>query len=392
MTAPRRTLWTLLVVALVAVAVAAVGLRALRAPTPAGSAGQEKPAVVEVPAAQARVGAIRTVRELPATAEPTRLARLASPAEGPVTRLLVREGDVVKAAQLLVVIGRSRTARARLFADREELRKVQDELDRVERLVAKGALAGELVDRARADVERAKAMVEGGEEAASDYQIRAPWPGIVSEVLVQEGNYVAPRAVLLEIFDPASMVLRLSLPESLSFAIAEGAAAQARFDAWAGKELGGRVSRLFPELDRKLRTRTIELELDEPASLAPGMFARVRLTTAELPSALLVPSTAVLTTPAQEKVVFVVVDGVAHRRLVTLGLEDESRSQIASGIEPGELVVTGGHAKITEGTRVQIKSPPSPAKGSSSPSESAPSSLAPTATPLGSTGSAGRRP
>ena len=246
---------TVIVVVLVSAAVIGF-LRFGGRQSPPATAQKAAQSAVEVNTAMARVEGMRSFRELAATVEPTRLARLASPAEGPVARLLVREGDLVKSGQLLVVIGRSRTTQARLSSDREELRKVQDEFERIDRLVAKGAVPGELLDKAKADLERAKAMVEAGEEVVSDYQIRAPWSGVVSQVLVQEGNYVSPRAILLEVFDPASLVLRIALPESISAVVQRGADALVRFDAFPAKEVAGKITRVFPELDRRLRTRS----------------------------------------------------------------------------------------------------------------------------------------
>jgi len=254
-----------------------------------------------------------------------------------------------------VVIGRNRTTRAKLLSDREELRRLQDEFERVERLVAKGAVAGEMLDKARADLERAKAVVEAGEEVTADFQIRAPWAGVVSQVLVEEGNYVAPRAVLLEIFDPASLVVRIALPEAIALKVQRGAEARVRFDALPDEEAVGTVTRLYPELDRKLRMRIAEIGLDDPKTLAPGMFARVRLTVETVPAAVVVPAAAVFTTPKQAQALFVVEGEVAHLRVVEVGIEDQGRLQIASGLQPGETVVISGQPKLKDGARIRIK-------------------------------------
>jgi len=357
-----HAVWTVIVVVAVVAAVAAGASllgRQGRKPETGKAPATGGSSAAEVRVAKAQVETIRAFRELAATVEPTRVARLASPAEGPVVRLVVREGDAVKSGQLLVVIGRARTTQARLTSDREELRKVQDEFERVERLVAKGAVPGELLDKARADLERTKAMVEAGEELAADFQVRAPWPGVVSQVLVQEGNYVAPRTVLLEVFDPASLVLRVALPESISAVVQRGAEAKVDFDALPKKEVAGKVTRLFPELDRRLRTRIAEIGVEDLAPLSPGMFARVRLVVETARDAVVVPAAAVVTTPKQEKAFYVVEDGVAHLRIGALGLEDRGRVQVVSGLAVGEQVVVGGQQKLKDGAKVQVK-PESP--------------------------------
>jgi len=325
MTSRKHTIWTAVVIVVVLAVIAGVVLLGRQSGQLPVAIKKSDGLAIEVRVAKAKTDTIRRVRELAATVEPTRMARLASPAEGPVDRLLVREGDHVKSGQLLVVIGRNRTTRAKLLSDREELRRLQDEFERVERLVAKGAVAGEMLDKARADLERAKAVVEAGEEVTADFQIRAPWAGVVSQVLVEEGNYVAPRAVLLEIFDPASLVARIALPEAIALKVQRGAEARVRFDALPDEEAVGTVTRLYPELDRKLRMRIAEIGLDDPKTLAPGMFARVRLTVETVPAAVVVPAAAVFTTPKQAQALFVVEGEVAHLRFVEVGIEDQGR-------------------------------------------------------------------
>lgn len=354
MTHHRHTAVTILVIVAVA-AVVGVGVSGLRRTTKAVTAKKQDDSVAEVRVTEARRDTVRSHREFAATVEPTRLARLASPAEGPIVRLLVREGDEVESGRQLVVIGRSRATQARLVSDREELRTVQDDFERIERLVAKGALPGELLDKAKADLERAKATVEAGEEAASDFEIRAPWRGVVSRVLVQEGNYVAPRTVLVEMFDPESLVLRLALPEAVSFKVQRGAEAHVQFDALPNDEVTGRVTRVYPELDRQLRMRTIEVSVDRVGALAPGLFARVRLLVEQVPDAVVIPAVAVVTTSAQESALFVVTDDLARQRVVRIGVAEGERVQIISGVAVGEKVVIGGHQKLRDGSPVRIK-------------------------------------
>ena len=231
-----------------------------------------------------------------------------------------------------------------------------DEFERTERLVTKGAVPGELLDKAKADLERAKSLVEAGEETVSDYQVRAPWPGVVSQVLVQEGNYVSPRAILIEVFDPTSLVLRIALPESVSAVVRRGAEAQVRFDAFPAREVPGTVTRVFPDVDRRLRTRIAGLEVEDPGgTLSPGMFARVRLAVATVREAVVVPAAAVVTTAKLEKAFYVVAEGVVHLRLGQVGIEEGNRVQVLSGLSAGEQVVVAGQQKLKDGARVQVK-------------------------------------
>jgi len=306
---------------------------------------------------------ISRILELTGSVEPVRVARLASPAEGPVQNLKAREGDRVKAGDVLLSIGRKEAADAWLVSAREEVRKEAQELKRVEQLVEKGALPGEQLDHAKSTYERARAQLIKAEESTGDYQVTVPWDGIVSRVLVTDGNYVSPRAPLVEIFDPASLVIRFAVPEAEAAAIQQGMGIAVTLDAFRGKEYQGKISRVYPELDRRTRTRTVEVELTEPVALVPGMFARARLPLQTVKDAVVVSADAVIVTPKGERVAYVIEDGKAVQRKVTTGIEEGGKVQIVSGLKPGETLVVAGNEKLKDGAAVRVQETGKPSAG-----------------------------
>jgi membrane fusion protein (multidrug efflux system) len=287
------------------------------------------------------------------TIEPTIVAGLASQAEGPVLECRVREGDQVQAGEQLLHIGRKLSADAAQAAAREELRRQEQDFRRIESLLASNAVAREQFDTARAALERARAALALAEQASNDYSIRAPWAGVVSRVRVADGNYVAPRTPLVDLYDPTSLVLRFSVPEDHAFALATGGRVQVTFDALAGRAFTLEIIRAYPELDRRLRTRSFEAALPVDATFAPGMFARIRAVLEEQSAALTIPAEAVLgdgTTPF----VFVVDQDKAIRRTVETGFEQDGRVLIRSGLQTGERVIVGGIERVKDGSAVRL--------------------------------------
>jgi membrane fusion protein (multidrug efflux system) len=177
----------------------------------------------------------------------------------------------------------------------------------------------------------------------------------------------AMKSPLLELADLSSLVVRVAVPEAHAAEVRDGMPAVVRLDAVPGKTFPGKVARAYPGLDQRMRTRTVELTLDGPAALMPGMFARVRLVIESVPGALVIPREAVTVTPAGGQVVFVVEDGKAAQRRVTTGIEEAGQVQILSGLKTGEKVVVAGHEKLKDGAAVRLpeggKSPVAPDKG-----------------------------
>lgn len=288
------------------------------------------------------------------TVEPTIVAGLASQAEGPVLGFRVREGDRVAAGQELLRIGRQLSADAAQASAREELRRQEQEFQRITVLVEEKAIAGDQLDAARAALERARAALVQAEQASSDYSIRAPWAGIVSRVRVADGNYVAPRTPLVDLYDPASLVLRFAVPEDQAFAIAVGGRVQATFDALPGRQLALEIIRAYPELDRQLRTRSFEAALPRDATFAPGMFARIRAVLEEHPAALTVPIEAVLGN-GEDRFVFLLADGKAERRPVEPGFEQDGRVWVRTGLTAGDQVIVRGIERVKDGAPVRLE-------------------------------------
>lgn len=286
--------------------------------------------------------------------EPVKVARMASPAEGPIMACSVREGDTVKKGQVLVRVGRSRIAETGLIAAREEQRRQELEFRRVEQLVKSGSLSGDQMDAARSNLRRAEAQVAAMETGADDYAIETPWAGVVSRVWISEGNYVAPRTPLVELYDPASLVVRMAVPEQQVLAVGADQSVQITLDAYPEKRFSGRITRVYPELERTSRTVTVEAVLDTDIRLLSGMFARVDVVVETVKDALVVPENALLVLPDGETVVFVLDGEKAMRRKVQSGLEAGGFIAITSGIAAGETVVTRGHEALKDSATVKI--------------------------------------
>ena len=259
------------------------------------------------------------IETLTGAVTPTRKAKLASPGEGPVESCavrtcMVREGDQVQKGQILLQISRNKAAQAQLTAAEQALKEQESELQRITQLVQGGAVPGAQLDGVRSKYENAKAQLAKAMESAQDYLIAAPWTGIVSKVFVTEGDYVAPRAPLIEIFDPASLVVQFSVPEAQSTEINRNMPVQVQLDAHPGKNFQGTVSRIFPQLDDRTRTRNVEATLSEPVALLPGMFARIRVVLVSIPDAVTAPAYSLVATPNGGHSAFVVEDGKAVRR------------------------------------------------------------------------------
>jgi len=286
--------------------------------------------------------------------EPVKTAIMASPAEGPIVHCSVREGDRIKTGDLLVQVGRRQIAAADLEAAREELSRLETEFSRIQKLIKSGSVPGDQLDLVRSNLKRAEAQVTVLETEADDYEIHAPWPGLVSKVWVSEGNYVVPRTPLVEIYDPSGLVVRLNIPEQHALSIRNGIIVAVTLDAHPGKVFSAEISRIFPELDRRTRTITVEAKLRENIELLSGMFARVKIPVNKIENAKVIPQSALLARVDGTFVVWKVKSGIVQPITVKVLLEANGEIAIEGDLQVGETVVIRGNESLRAGAKVKV--------------------------------------
>jgi len=337
----------------------ALGLACLLAAGACGSADPvAEPAKVGEKAAPVRVetvkrGPLALTFALTGSVEAGRIAQLASPAEGPICCTKVREGDIVSKGQTLLKLGRREGVAALETSLNEDLKKEEDNLTRTRRLVEIGALPGEDLDIATAAALRARAQLAKAQETSQDYAVVAPWPGIVSKLKVRDGDFVAPRAPLVEIYDPTSLMVKVAVPEQEAAGLSLGMRAEIELDAYPGQTYAGSITRLYPYLDGHTRTRTTEITLTDPPVLLPGMFARVKLVKETIADAVTVPAYSLVAAPGGGYAAFVAQDGKAVQRTVQTGIEVEGRVRVLAGLEAGDRLIIAGQEKLKDGAAVK---------------------------------------
>ncbi len=239
---------------------------------------------------------------------------------------------------------------------REKMEVAEAELAAAEetlRMLRAGPTATEIAVQ-EAAVKEASARLALAEAHLAECVIAAPFDGKVTRVHVRPGDLAVPRSPLIEMYAPASIVVRFSVPEGSAAALRPGLGLEATFDALPGRPFPAEVVRVYPQLDPVMRTRTAEAALRGDIELMPHQFARLALQLESVQDATVVPAEAVLEAPDGGRVVFVIESGKAVRRKVQLGIERKQGVQALSGVEPGEQVVVSGGQQLRDGAPVRV--------------------------------------
>lgn len=383
----RRRITTVIVVA---VALGALGgTVALRAARKAADAARDKAAAAAValefsPADLTHVANAPIARwlQVSGSLEPVRQAVVKAKVTGDVTVFKLREGDAVRAGQLLMRIDSPDLA-ARL-TDREgalESARAQLELATKTRAMNTRLLHDKFIsqnafdnsessfDVARGNVRSAEAQLQLAKNALRDAEVVAPLGGIVAKKSVDPGEKVAVEAPLVTIVDLSDLEVQAMVPALDVPELAAGMPVEWTVDGFGERRFAGRIDRINPSTEPGTRAIVVHVDLPNPdATLRAGMFAVGRIALAPAPPVPTLPIAAVRTDAGQDYV-WTVEDGRLARRVVVTGARDEGagRIEIRTALPQGIPVLATRFDNLKDGAPARLVGTPSSIDAATSP-------------------------
>ncbi len=287
---------------------------------------------------------------------------------GELQGLTVREGDFVKAGQVLGRID-STESDARLRQAREQALAAKSQVDVARRshdnnlsLVAQGFISSTALATTQAGLSGAQATYAAAQSATdvaekglSDTVLRAPIAGQIAQRLAQPGERVGVDARIVEIVDLSRLELEAALSASDAAQVKVGQRALLQVEG-LGQPITASVVRINPSVSVGSRAVLVYLAVAPGHALRQGLFAEGALTTGTL-HGLAVPLSAVRTDRPKPYVQVVQTNQVRHLN-VALGQRSTVEGQTLvslTGVAPGASVIAGSVGVLREGTAINIK-------------------------------------
>ena len=285
---------------------------------------------------------------------------------GELQGLLVREGDFVKAGQIVARIDDTE-AKARLRQAQQQAQSAKAQVDIAKRsfdnnrsLVEQGFISKTALDTSTASLNAAEAnhlAAQAGADVASkalgDTVLRSPISGQVAQRLAQPGERVGVDARILEIVDISTLELEANLGAADSIGVKVGQTATLTLEGVA-QPISAKVSRINPSATAGSRSVLAYLSIAPGSGLRQGLFAQGLLATGKTRS-LAIPLTAVRTDKPLPYVQWLQ-DGKVVHQSVTLGQRAEVAGQTmvaVNGIAENTPVLLGTAGALREGTPVR---------------------------------------
>ncbi|MBY4596954.1 efflux RND transporter periplasmic adaptor subunit [Ottowia caeni] len=328
-------------------------------------------------------------------------AQVGSPVTGVVVERRVREGDVVKPGDVLVVLRADdleatvREAQAALAqlqqstrpqaqaalreaeaqsaqASREvQRRRALFDQQAISREEMERAIQAETVARAAAEQARlnlqslvagnpnetaARARLASAQAQLAKTTIRAEVGGTVLTRNAEPGDLVQPGRVLFEIAEEGDTEVRVPLDEKNLEVLAIGQPAMCVTDAYPAQPFQAKVSFIAPGVDAQRGTVDIRLAVSSPADfLRQDMTVTVNIETGRRDQAMAVPNDAFISTEGNKALLWVVANDRVTRRQVELGLRGMAQTEVTAGLQVGDKILANGRAAVAEDDRVRLR-------------------------------------
>lgn len=229
-----------------------------------------------------------------------------------------------------------------------QVKLLEKSLDRMKEVQAKGGVSQQDIDQAQTQLDVAKMQLEQARRATL---VLAPAAGTVTDVRFKAGEVPNVGATLFTVAKLDQVILKLDVTTQDIGLFKKGAEATISLN---GETLHGKVSMVPLAADSKTRFFPVEITFQNKGrKLLPGMFVTASIH-ARTVKGVSIPNDAVIYKDGVNFAWIVDSEGKAKRKIIRLGIVGNTTTQILSGIEAGDKVITEGVSKVNDGDKVLI--------------------------------------
>jgi len=282
-----------------------------------------------------------------ATVQAYAVNNIAPQSSSRIQKINVEVGDFVHKGQVLAEMDRVQLDQAKL-----RLTNAETELNRLRQLYEQGGLAQSDFEAQELSYKVSKSSYDN---LLENTILRSPVNGVVTARNYDRGDMYAMASPIFTVQQIVPVKLLVGVSETDYTKVKKGDRVTLTVDALPGREFTGTIKRLHPIMDAMTHTFNVEVIVNNSdRALRPGMYARVTISFGKTNS-IVVPDAAVLKMQGSgQRSVFVIEDGKAVGKLVSLGRHFDGKYEISSGLEEGENVVIKGQNSLRNGVDVEV--------------------------------------
>jgi RND family efflux transporter MFP subunit len=288
------------------------------------------------------------------TFEPNKETKISTEIQGKINDVLVDLGSYVKKGQSLIQLDNS-LLKLQLQTIEVQIEGLVADINRYTILAKADAIQGVQLEKSILGMKSAKVQKASLMEQIKKTTIKAPFNGVVTSKLSEEGAFAAPGIPLLQITDITNLKFTVNVPENdlSQFKLNQSYFISA--DAYSEISLLGKATMIGSKANMG-SSFTIQFSVNNTSDLKikSGMFGKVDLKNDIQEKGIIISSSAIVGSENQPKV-YLIKNGKAIIQNIVISKKIQNKSVVSSGLKTGDVIVTNGFINLFDGANVTVK-------------------------------------
>lgn len=337
----KKNKFTGLILLVLAIAVTACGKKE------ADTAKDTENQIAKVKIATVSLRDVEQAQTFTATVEPEVKNNIAPASPGRIRNIFVEVGATVSKGQRIAQMDA-----VNLSNSETQIENLRRTYKRVAELFSVGGASQQELDNAKLQLDVAESNMKNLSE---NTYLHSPINGVVTARNYDVGDMFTGQLPLLTVMQINPVKLKINISESFYSKIKVGMQVDVKVDVFENETFPAKVSLIYPVIDERTRTFTVELKLSNPGSkVRPGMFARVNMNFGTVKHVVVPDRSVVKQSGSGSRFVFVYNDGKVKYTQIELGRRIGNEYELLSGVNNGDQIVVSGLNKLQDGMEVEV--------------------------------------
>ena len=337
----KKNKFTGLILLVLAIAVTACGKKE------ADTAKDTENQIAKVKIATVSLRDVEQSQTFTATVEPEVKNNIAPASPGRIRNIFVEVGATVSKGQRIAQMDA-----VNLSNSETQIENLRRTYKRVAELFSVGGASQQELDNAKLQLDVAESNMKNLSE---NTYLHSPINGVVTARNYDVGDMFTGQLPLHTVMQINAVKLKINISESFYSKIKVGMQVDVKVDVFENETFPAKVSLIYPVIDERTRTFTVELKLSNPGSkVRPGMFARVNMNFGTVKHVVVPDRSVVKQSGSGSRFVFVYNDGKVKYTQIELGRRIGNEYELLSGVNNGDQIVVSGLNKLQDGMEVEV--------------------------------------
>lgn len=348
----KKVLYVIIPLAIIAVMV--VKLKSNKEITQNKIYEYDKEQAINVQADTLHVENVKAKYSYSGTFEPNKETKISAELQGKINTLLVDVGSVVIKGQTLVLLDNS-LLKLQVQTIDVQVEGLEADVKRFIILAKADAIQGVQLEKAELGLKSAKVQRAILLEQINKTTIKAPFQGVVTAKLSEEGAFAAPGVPLLQITDITNLKFTVNVPENDLRQFKLNHSYTITADAYPEISFTGKVTMIGSKANMG-SSFPIQFTLNNTSDLKikSGMFGKVNLENASQEMGIIIPASAMVGTAIQPQV-YLIKNGKSVMQNITISKNIQNKVVVSSGLKEGDVIVTNGFINLYDGANIIVK-------------------------------------